>query len=95
MITKNEINFRNLNDHPLSAGVTAYVPSVLFLIMALDNGWEIVHVVPAAVNEKSEPGYHVTLQIQPEGHCQELLVPHSKLIEKLFEQKVPQLVRVC
>ena len=63
--------------------------------MAVDNGWEIVKI-------KSEPSYDhhgfvylVTLQSDSECAVQELIIPKSAIVEKIFEQRAPALFSGC
>ncbi len=69
-----------------------YIPSLLMLIMALDNGWDITRIELEPSNDQYGFIYLVTVKCRSNGQFQKLIVPRSALAEKVFEQYAPSLV---
>jgi len=69
-----------------------YIPSLLMLIMALDNGWDITRIELEPSNDQHGFVYLVTVKCRSNGHFQKLVIPKSSLVEKVFEQYAPSLI---
>jgi hypothetical protein len=88
-------NIKNPWQVSMGEGPATYIPSVLLLLMAIDNDWEIIKIRLEPSHDQHGFVYLVTLKIFPEGHSQELIIPKSALVEKIFEQNAPSMVPVC
>ncbi len=69
-----------------------YVPSPLLLLMATENGWEIVRVEMKRSPDQGGFTYVVTLQSDSKGQCQELSIPRNALVDKILEQRGPRVL---
>ena len=69
-----------------------YIPSLLMLIMALDNGWDITRIELEPSNDQYGFIYLVTVKCRSNGQFQKLVIPKSTLVEKVFEQYAPSLI---
>jgi hypothetical protein len=69
-------------------GYTTYIPSALFLLMAIDNGWEIVKVESVPSWDQLGFVYLVSLKnpAQTGGSSSWLVLPKSALVEKMLEE---------
>ena len=97
MLSANTNNMKNPWAKGTPAGHATYVPSALLLLMAIDNGWEIVKVQPVTRWENYGPVYLMTVRCNTGGGDQKLVIPRSTLVDKIIEQHVPQtaMVPVC
>jgi len=95
MLAETTITIENDVETAEPAGLTTYIPGALLLLMALDNGWDIVLVKPVAHWEPYGPVYLVTLRCHSDGKAQRLIIPKSALVAKIFEQYVPATARPC
>jgi|WetSurMetagenome_2_1015567.scaffolds.fasta_scaffold113254_3 hypothetical protein len=75
-----------------NAGQEAFIPGVLYLLMALDNGWEIARVenTISLLSDKS-PAYLVTLDTCAEGPQKKLIITKSALVDKILDQNTAAL----
>ncbi len=93
------MTIENSNKNPWGmykqAGHATYIPSALLLLMAIDNGWDIVKAQPVARWENYGPVYLVTVKCVSGGDEQKLVIPKNALIEKILEQHAPAMVPVC
>ncbi len=76
-------------------GHATFIPSALLLLMAIDNGWDIVKVKLEPSCDQHGFVYLVTLHRDPEGQHQELIIPRSALVDKILEQYSPAIIPVC
>ena len=71
-----------------------YIPSPLLLLMATENGWDIVKAELEPSSDQYGFVYLVTLKFRSDGQCQELVIPKSGLVEKILEQCGPEVIPV-
>ena len=65
---------------------STYIPSLLLLVMATENGWDILKAELKPSYEQYGFVYLVTLKCQSNGQCQELVIPKSGLVEQILDQ---------
>jgi hypothetical protein len=73
----------------------AYIPSLLMLIMAVDNGWDITSIEMKPSHDQHGFVYLVTVKCRSNSQFQRLVIPQSKLVEKIFEQYAPSAFTGC
>jgi hypothetical protein len=90
-------NFNNKNPWGMykKAGHATFIPSALLLLMAIDNGWDIVKAQPVVRWENQGPVYLVTVKCHSGGEEQKLVIPKNALVDKILEQHAPAMVPVC
>jgi hypothetical protein len=90
-------NFNHNNPWGMSskAGHATYIPSALLLLMAIDNGWDIVKAQPVERWENYGPVYLITVRCNSGGEEHNLVIPRSSLVDKILEQHAPAMVPVC
>ncbi len=71
-----------------------YIPSPLLLLMATDNGWDIVKAELNPSQDQYGFVYLLTLECRSDGRCQELVVPKNALVDKILEQRGPEVIPV-
>jgi hypothetical protein len=69
-------------------GYSTYIPSALFLLIAIDNGWEIVKVESVPSWDQLGFVYLVSLKnpAQIGSASSWLVLPKSALVEKILEE---------
>ncbi len=96
MLTETKIKMKEVwNTNQPAEEHTTYIPSTLFLLMALDNGWNITRIQPVDDQEAKTPAYQITLLDDTNGRTQNLVIPKSALVEKIFELRTPVMARSC
>ncbi len=94
MLTETRIKKEEVwKTNPSTEDHTTYIPSTLFLLMALDNGWNITRIQPVDDQEAKAPAYQITLLDDSNGKTQNLVIPKSTLVEKIFELHTPVMAR--
>ena len=81
-IVKTENVWKKLQE----SGHATYIPSALLLLMAMDNGWEVVKAELVPSWDQLGFFYLVSLERCSDGQAQELIIPKSALVEKILEQ---------
>ena len=70
-------------------GYATYIPSALLLLMAIDNGWDIVEVESVPSMDQLGFVYVVMLKCTSGGQNQKLIMPKSALVEKILAEHGP------
>lgn len=97
MLSANTNKGKNTWANGTPVGHATYVPSALLLLMAIDNGWEIVKVQPVASWENYGPVYLMTVRCNSGGGDQKLVIPRSALVDTIINQyaSAHAIVQVC
>jgi hypothetical protein len=86
MLAETKTRIQHLGKDVKETGHTTYVPSPLLLLMAMDNGWKILHAEETEDRDQSGPTYGVTMRRLADGQTQKVNVPKIPLIQKILEQ---------
>lgn len=70
-------------------GYATYIPSAFLLLMAIDNGWDIVDAESVPSWDQLGFIYLVTLKGRSGGESQKLTMPKSALVEKILAEHLP------
>ena len=68
-------------------GYATYIPSALVLLMAIEDGWNVVKIEPVPVDGQLGSIYLVMLKSSLSRQSQKLIMPKSALIEKLLDER--------
>jgi hypothetical protein len=63
-----------------------YIPSPLFLLMAIDNGWKVARVELAPSQDQLGLVYHVTLKSDSFQPDQKIILPTNALVKKILAE---------
>jgi len=77
-------------EHPMEIGQephwNTYVPSPLFLIMAIDNGWKVARIELTPSQDQRSLVYLVTLKSESFQPDQKVILPTNALVEKILAE---------
>ncbi len=96
MLTETKIKMNEVwKTNPSAEDYDTFIPSTLFLLMALDNGWNITRIQPVDDQDAKTPAYQITLLDDTNKKTQDLIIPKSALVEKIFELRTPVMAHPC
>ena len=76
------------------ARLNTYIPSPLFLLLAIENGWKIARIELVPSEDQSSLVYLVTLESESFQPDQKVILPTNALVKKILAEHSQKAVPV-
>jgi hypothetical protein len=82
----------NVSKTSWEPGITTFIPSTIFLLIAIENGWDIVNVELVPSWDQLGFAYLVTLRCRSDERSQKLFLPKNASVEKILDEHCANLI---